>query len=725
MAKGFTLVALRALMISIFLGWISLWILRPTNLWTRAWRQAEEAMKHTFFGYYGLNFVVLSFPVVAISMIGLIYLSFPPQNLRNRGNVEPQISVSNPIIISQFIGIVSCFELVALLLFLLLLAWTFYARISNDFKKLMPVKSMKLDLWQLKYLRVATRFGLLAEACLALLLLPVLRGLSVFRLWNIQFEASVKYHIWLGTAMIFFAMFHGGSILFIWLVSHHFEDEIWRWQRTGRIYLAGLIALVMGLLMWITSLPQIRRKKFEVFYYTHHLYIIFLVFFLFHAGDRHFYWVLPGIFLFGLDKVLRTVQSRTESYVLSASLFPCNAIELVIPKVPSLTYAPSSVIFMNVPSISRFEWHPFSITSSSILDRHTMSVMVKCEGGWTESLYNMVQATLGSGNDQKTNIRIRVEGPQGPALVDFLRYENMLLVAGGVGITPFLSILQEIACVSSKPGFRYPKRMQLLFVVKTCQDISMLIPISSILSKPIDVHLKLKVYVTREKHSTSTLRELLSRSVVQTVCFGPAGCSGFPVLGPESSRWLATLLGITVIAFIIALIGLSHVLIPAEKMKNVAGSMKLVASGGNKIAKEKSPSWVADLVIIASYFIALTIAGLLATIQHRRQRQRQRDTLNMSSAEEQKARDRNLIESTSAHVDEHEIHCGERPDFEEIFSEFRKESRTSNAGVLVCGPESMKQSVASMCRKTSECFIGDGQRGTDMNLSFHSLNFNL
>jgi hypothetical protein len=112
---------------------------------------------------------------------------------------------------------------------------------------------------------------------------------------------------------------------------------MWRWQKTGRIYLAGEIALVTGLVIWISSLPQIRRRRFEIFYYTHHLYIVFLIFFLFHAGDRHFYSVFAGIFLFGLDKLLRIVQSRPETCVLSARifLFPDKAIELTLPKDPS------------------------------------------------------------------------------------------------------------------------------------------------------------------------------------------------------------------------------------------------------------------------------------------------------------------------------------------------------------------------------------------------------
>ena len=80
--------------------------------------------------------------------------------------------------------------------------------------------------WELKYLRIATRFGLLAEACLSLLLLPILRGLAPFQLIGIQFEASVKYHVWLGTAMVLFGTFHGISTLFIWGISNKIQDEV-------------------------------------------------------------------------------------------------------------------------------------------------------------------------------------------------------------------------------------------------------------------------------------------------------------------------------------------------------------------------------------------------------------------------------------------------------------------------------------------------------------------
>jgi len=48
----------------------------------------------------------------------------------------------------------------------------------------------------------------------------------MFRLLNIEFAASVKYHVWFGTGLIFFSLVHGGSTLFIWTITHHIEEEV-------------------------------------------------------------------------------------------------------------------------------------------------------------------------------------------------------------------------------------------------------------------------------------------------------------------------------------------------------------------------------------------------------------------------------------------------------------------------------------------------------------------
>lgn len=115
-------------------------------------------------------------------------------------------------------------------------------------------------------------------------------------------------------------------------------EQLLQWQLTGRVNLAGEITLVTGLIIWITSLPQIRRKRFEIFYYTHHLYVVFIIFFLFHGGDRHFYTVMSGVILFVLDKLLRVIQSRQVTCLVSARLLPCKAVEFTLSKQPGRPY---------------------------------------------------------------------------------------------------------------------------------------------------------------------------------------------------------------------------------------------------------------------------------------------------------------------------------------------------------------------------------------------------
>ncbi|KDO69496.1 hypothetical protein CISIN_1g005126mg [Citrus sinensis] len=665
------LVILKMLMILICAAWIALWILKPTNLWTKIWHEAEDRARPTLFGYYGLNFAVSTFPVIALAIIGFVYLHLLPRKPRIRQARSSATALSNPLVVNSIVGILSSFEILLVFLFVIFLVWTYYARISNDFKKLMPVKSLKLDTWQLKYLRVATRFGLLAEACLALLLLPILRGLSLFRLLGIQFEASVRYHIWLGTAMIFFATIHGGSTLFVWGVSHHIQDEMWRWQKTGRIYLAGEIALVTGLVMWITSLPQIRRKKFEFFYYTHHLYIIFLIFFLFHAGDRHFYMVFGGIFLFGLDKLLRFIQSRPETCILSARVFPSKAIELILPK-------------------------------------HA----VKCDGEWTSSLYQMIHAELDSDADQMRCIPVAIEGPYGPATMDFLRYDSLLLVAGGIGITPFLSILQEIASAQSNRKYRFPSKVQLIYVIKSSQEICLLNSISPLLSNQQSKkwHLTLKVFVTQEEQSSVTVREVLNDlSLVRAVRFGTQ--SNYAVNGLESLIWMAALVGITSILFVIFLISLNHIFVPVEKK---LPSEKLAAPSEKVVSKEKTPSWVADLIILSSFIIAITGSTLMAILLRWRRLKKQTPPVSLNQGK--------AVQVLGPIEEEHEINFGGRPNFEEIFSELEKETAGSDIGVLVCGPESMKESVAKTSQRKSQCFMMNANKDKPY-FNFHSLNF--
>lgn len=73
-------------------------------------------------------------------------------------------------------------------------------------------------------------------------------------------------------------------------------------------------------------------------------------------------------------------------------------------------------MFINVPSISKLQWHPFTITSNSNLEQDKLSVVIKSEGTWTKKLYKLL-----SNPSPIDRLQISVEGPYGPASTNYLR----------------------------------------------------------------------------------------------------------------------------------------------------------------------------------------------------------------------------------------------------------------------------------------------------------------
>ena len=83
--------------------------------------------------------------------------------------------------------------------------------------------------------------------------------------------------------------------------------------------------------------------------------------------------------------------------------------------------------------ISFFEWHPFTVTSSPH-DTY-VSVHIRCCGDWTRALEEAV-----------TNGRVKkvcIDGPFGSCAEDVFKYEHVVLIGAGIGVTPYASILKH------------------------------------------------------------------------------------------------------------------------------------------------------------------------------------------------------------------------------------------------------------------------------------------
>ena len=103
---------------------------------------------------------------------------------------------------------------------------------------------------------------------------------------------------------------------------------------------------------------------------------------------------------------------------------------------------------MNVPAVSGWQWHPFTITSAPT--DPFVSVHIRQVGDFTKRLGQVLgtQAIAAGVENAFVNGRnmptLRVDGPFGAPAEDVLDNEIAVLVGAGIGVTPWASVLKHI-----------------------------------------------------------------------------------------------------------------------------------------------------------------------------------------------------------------------------------------------------------------------------------------
>ncbi|KAG2725697.1 hypothetical protein I3760_01G078100 [Carya illinoinensis] len=419
--------ALRIVFLAVFLGGVIVWVLLPTKTYKQAWTPTlNSTLNSTYFGEPGTNLLLFTFPMIFIAVLGCVYLHV--QNKSKNMNSKRVITSNRlafwrrPVLVMAPLGIVTAVELAFAAMFVVLLIWSLFNYLYVSFGHLHMHKAGE-KVWQAKFRSVSLRLGYVGNICWAFLFFPVTRGSSILPLVGLTSESSIKYHIWLGhVSTILFAAHTVGYIIY-WAMTDQMA-QLLQWSRDWVPNVAGEIAIVFALAMWVTSFPRIRRKMFEVFFYTHHLYILYIFFYVLHVGAAYFFMILPGIFLFLVDRFLRFLQSRQSARLVSARILPCDTVELNFSKSEGLNYNPTSIMFLNVPSISKFQWHPFTVTSCCNMEPDKLSVVIKREGSWSLKLFQELSSPV-------DHLKVSVEGPYGPSSSHFLRHESLVMVSGG------------------------------------------------------------------------------------------------------------------------------------------------------------------------------------------------------------------------------------------------------------------------------------------------------
>ncbi|KAJ9171416.1 hypothetical protein P3X46_014789 [Hevea brasiliensis] len=575
------------------------------------------------------------------------------------------------------LGIVSGVELAFLIMFVALLIWSLSTYLHNSFATITPKRGEQA--WEAKLESAALRLGLIGNICLAFLFFPVTRGSSVLPLLGLTSEGSIKYHVWIGHMVMAFFTAHGLGYIIYWAVTNQISEML-KWGRAEISNVAGELSLLAGLGLWATTFPRIRRNMFELFFYTHHLYILFMIFFLLHVAISFSCIMLPGFYLFLVDRYLRFLQSRQRVRLVSARILPCETLEINFSKSPGLSYNPTSVLFVNVPTISKLQWHPFTVTSNSNLEQEMLSVVLKSEGSWSKKLYQML-----SSPSSIDRLEVSVEGPYGPASTQFLRHDTLVMVSGGSGITPFISIIRELIFAATTYKCKTPQVI-LICSFKNSSDLTMLdllLPIAGTPPAISNLQLKIDAYVTREKEPSFNNSKLL-----RTIWFKPHPTDApvSPILGPSSWLWLGAIISSSFIIFLI-IIGLitRYYIYPIDhntlkvfsysfrsflNMLVICICIAMTASAAILWNKKQNAREANQIKNLEAYTSSRTPGSWLYDAE------RESESLPLQS----------LVQATN-------VHYGERPDLKRMLVD----CKGSSVGVLVCGPKKMRHEIATIC----------------------------
>ncbi|KAI5065856.1 hypothetical protein GOP47_0018480 [Adiantum capillus-veneris] len=453
--------ALQSVMCAASLLWLCWWLVSSEPMKDpKYFDRLEESRPSRFFrvdGKYGLVIIYQAMPVVVVALLsfGLIEVRKKIKSLERKSGSEfsgasgdsgkwaqsahatrparPSV-VTYPLVVRTGwwnpFGVLTAAEALAIVGVLFLVLYSYGRLTKLDFRELEeryhsdPKLSLTRPLSLAKLNRAAENLGRAALIPFALLWIPVSRGSPLLRAMKVPYEHAVKYHIWLAVSALTLLTAH--SVLYI--VYYYETDSAykileWVTERERCSLVAGLVAWLAGLLMWVTSLSYFRRRWYEIFFSVHHLYVVFLLFWLYHVMYTIHFFIVP-VLLFVIDRFLRMVQSRQSVDVLSATVLESGAIQLRIATNLESTggYHALSSWYLRFPSLSKvmkLQWHFFSVTSTPLDEKPELSIVIKPLGKWTSSLHSQL-------------------------LKLFLRYKTLVLVGGGIGLTPLLAMLCDV-----------------------------------------------------------------------------------------------------------------------------------------------------------------------------------------------------------------------------------------------------------------------------------------
>eukprot|EP00804_Cyclotella_cryptica_P026232 CCRYP_009796-RC/>CCRYP_009796-RC protein AED:0.05 eAED:0.05 QI:1240/1/1/1/0.85/0.75/8/145/833 len=330
---------------------------------------------------------------------------------------------------------------------------------------------------------------------------------SVFTwLIGMTFDQALIYHRFIGRLTVVVSLIH--SIL-------HYEQII---DKTSeKITVTGLIALSFGVIIFLTSLNYVRRKMFNVFFWSHFSFVGFIVGMYLHAASARPF-ILASAACYGLDKLLGLVWTQLPRKTTIFEKAGERTAHVQFHKTPLMNllgrYKVGQYVFVNFPELSLHEWHPFSVASAP--NDAYVDLYIRALGNHTKKIVEYSEVCAA----ENKPALIRCDGPYGDLSFNYRRYGNLLLVAGGIGITPIISVLKDIFGDAKNSKSTTPrhcvKHVTLVWIMPRASEASLFLELLNnfrlkSLEDPLSATLNMSIHITREEEKCDNTQIVYSK----------------------------------------------------------------------------------------------------------------------------------------------------------------------------------------------------------------------
>ncbi|NWZ11076.1 DUOX2 oxidase, partial [Agelaius phoeniceus] len=325
-------------------------------------------------------------------------------------------------------------------------------------------------------------------------LITVLR--ETFLNHYIPFDAAVDFHRWIAMAALIFSVLHtAGHVVNVYIFSvtplsvlsclfstvftndgSQLPQKYYWWFFQTIPGMTGVLLLVVLAVMYVFATRHFRRVSFQGFWITHHLYVLLYILVIIHGSYAliqqprfYIYFIIPAL-IYSADKLYSLSRKKVEISVVKAELLPSapshlptGVTHLQFQRPQDFDYKSGQWVRIACVGLGTTEYHPFTLTSAPHDD--TLSLHIRAVGPWTTRLRELYSpkslALLG------TLPKLYLDGPFGEGHQEWNKFEVSVLVGGGIGVTPFASILKDLVFKSSINSKLLCKKIYFIWVTRT------------------------------------------------------------------------------------------------------------------------------------------------------------------------------------------------------------------------------------------------------------------